>query len=173
MQRMEHCHDWAEKEQCDRSRESRVRTSELRRSRIENKNADFKRLFCGRHFCLPIDGHKHVGAILPAKPLSSAWSRQHAPDFPGWPTSMLASTSPQILCPSSTHANTPRIFQAGQRLCWRRPPRKAFALRRVTPTRPGFSRPTNVHVGVDLPANPLSSAWSRQQAQAYSCGPYH
>lgn len=23
MQRMEHCHDWAEKEQCDRSRESR------------------------------------------------------------------------------------------------------------------------------------------------------
>ena len=45
MQRMEHCHDWAEKEQCDRSRESRVRTSELRRSRIENKNADLKRLF--------------------------------------------------------------------------------------------------------------------------------
>ena len=173
MQRMEHCHDWAEKEQCDRSRESRVRTSELRRSRIENKNADFKRLFCGRHFCLPIDGHKHVGAILPAKPLSSAWSRQHAPDFPGWPTSMLASTSPQILCPSSTHANMPQIFKVCRRHCWRRTSRKAFALRRVTPTRPGLSRPTNVQVGVDLPANPLSSAWSRQQAQAYSCGPYH
>ena len=28
MQRMEHCHDWGEKKQCDRSRESR----------IENKN---------------------------------------------------------------------------------------------------------------------------------------
>ena len=78
--------------------------------------------------------------------------------------SMLASTSPQILCLPPGHANTPRIFQAGQRLCWRRPPRKAFALRRVTPTRPGFSRSVNVHVGVDLLANPLSSAWSRQHA---------
>ena len=29
------------------------------------------------------------------------------------------------------------------------------------------------HVGAILPAKPLSSAWSRQQAQAYSCGPYH
>ena len=164
MQRMEHCHDWAEKEQCDRSRESRVRTSELRRSRIENKNADFKRLFCGRHFCLPIDGHKHVGAILPAKPLSSAWSRQHAPDFPGWPTSMLASTSPQSLCLPPGHANTPRIFQAGQRPCWRRPPRKSFALRRLTPTCPRFSRSAGVIVGVELPAKPLPFVESRQHA---------
>ena len=138
MQRMEHCHDWAEKEQCDRSRESRVRTSELRRSRIENKNADFKRLFCGRHFCLPIDGHKHVGAILPAKPLPFVESRQHAPDFQGLPASLLASTSPQILCPSSSHANTPRIFQADQRPCWRRPPRKSFVFRLVTPTSSGL-----------------------------------
>jgi len=115
-------------------------------------------------FCLPIDGHKHVGAILPAKPLSSAWSRQHAPDFPDRPTSMLASTSPQILCPSSSHANTPRIFQVGQRPCWRRPPRKSFALRRLTPTRPGFSRPSNVYVGVDLPAKPLPFVESRQHA---------
>ena len=113
---------------------------------------------------MPIDGHKHVGVDLPAKPLSSAWSRQHAPDFPGRPTSMLASTSQQSLCPSSSHANTPRIFQAGQRLCWRRPPSKAFALRRVTPTRPGFSRPANVYVGVDLPANPLPFVESRQHA---------
>ena len=30
MQRMEHCHDWAEKEQCDRSRESRSQASKLR-----------------------------------------------------------------------------------------------------------------------------------------------
>ena len=115
----------------------------------------------------------HVGTDIPAKPLSSAWPRQHAPDFQGLPASLLASTFPQILCPSSSHANTPRIFQAGQRLCWRRPPRKSLAFRLVTPTRPGFSRPTNVHVGVDLSANPLPSARSRQQAQAYSCGPYH
>ena len=111
---------------------------------------------------MPIDGHKHVGVDLPAKPLPFVESRQHAPDFPGRPTSMLASTSPQILCPSSSHANTPQIFQAGQRLCWRRPPRKSFALRRVTPTRPGFSRPANVYVGVDLPANPLPFVESRQ-----------
>ena len=110
MQRMEHCHDWAEKEQCDRSRESRVRTSELRRSRIENKNADLKRLFCGRHFCLPIDGHKHVGAILPANPLPFVESRQHAPDFPGRPTSMLAPTSRQSLCLPPGHANKLRLI---------------------------------------------------------------
>ena len=77
----------------------------------------------------------HVGADIPAKPLSSAWPRQHAPDFQGL-----------------------------RRHCWRRPSRKSFALRRVTPTRPGFSRPANVYVGVDLPANPLPSAWSRQHA---------
>ena len=80
----------------------------------------------------------YVGAILPAKPLSFAWSRQHAPDFPGRPTSMLASTSPQILCPSSSHANTPRIFQADQRPCWRQPPGKAFVFRLVTPTCSGL-----------------------------------
>ena len=78
--------------------------------------------------------------------------------------SMLASTFPQILCPSSSHANTPRIFQAVQRLCWRRPSRKSFALRRVTPTCHGFSRPANVYVGVDLPANPLPFVESRQHA---------
>ena len=113
---------------------------------------------------MPIDGHKHVGVILPAKPLSSAWSRQHALDFPGLPASLLASTFPQSLCPSSSHANTPRIFQAGQRLCWRYPPRKAFVFRLVTPTRPGFSRSANVYVGVDLPANPLPFVESRQHA---------
>gem|GEM_PF-6603520 len=76
--------------------------------------------------------------------------------------SMLALSSPQSLCPSSSHANTPRIFQADQRPCWRQPPRKSLALRRVTPTRPGFSRPVNVHVGVDLPAKPLPFVESRQ-----------
>ena len=78
--------------------------------------------------------------------------------------SMLASIFPQSLCLPPGHANTPRIFQADQRPCWRRPPSKAFALRRVTPTRPGFSRPTNVHVGVDLPAKPLPFVESRQHA---------
>ena len=80
----------------------------------------------------------YVGVDLPAKPLPFVESRQHAPDFPGRPTSMLASTFPQSLCPSSSHANTPRIFQAGQRLCWRRPPRKSFAFRQVTPTSSGL-----------------------------------
>ena len=88
----------------------------------------------------------HVGVDLPAKPLSSAWSRQHAPDFQGRPTSMLASTSPQSLCPSSSHANMPRIFQAGQRPCWRQPPGKAFVFRLVTPTCPGFFRSAGIHV---------------------------
>ena len=78
--------------------------------------------------------------------------------------SMLALSSPQSLCLPPGHANTPRIFQTGQRLCWRRPSRKAFALRRVTPTRPGFSRPAKVYVGVDLPANPLPFVESRQHA---------
>ena len=78
--------------------------------------------------------------------------------------SMLALSSPQSLCLPPGHANTPRIFQAGQRPCWRRPPRKAFVFRLVTPTRPGFSRLANVHVGVDLPANPLPFVDSRQHA---------
>ena len=117
-------------------------------------------------FCLPIDGHKHVGAILTAKPLSSAWSRQHAPDFPGRPTSMLASTSPQSLCPSSSHANTPRLFPVRRHHCWRRPSRKAFVLRRATPTRPGFSRPAGAHVGVALIAKPLSFVELRQHPKA-------
>ena len=85
--------------------------------------------------------------------------------------SMLALSSPQSLCLPPGHANTPRIFQAGQRLCWRRPPRKAFALRRVTPTRPGFSRSVNVHVGVDLPANPLPFVDSRQHAPDFQGRP--
>ena len=78
--------------------------------------------------------------------------------------SMFALSSPQSLCLPPGHANTPRIFQACRRRCWRRPPRKSFALRRVTPTCPGFSRPVNVHVGVDLPANPLPFVESRQHA---------
>ena len=78
--------------------------------------------------------------------------------------SMLALSSPQSLCLPPGHANKPRIFQADQRPCWRRPPRKAFALRRVTPTRPGFSRLANVYVGVDLPAKPLPFVESRQHA---------
>ena len=48
--------------------------------------------------------------------------------------SMLASTSPLILCPSSDRANMLRIFQVCQRHCWRRPPRKSFVFRRGAPT---------------------------------------
>ena len=78
--------------------------------------------------------------------------------------SMLALSSPQSLCLPPGHANTPRIFQAGQRPCWRRPPRKSFALRRLTPTCPRFSRSAGVIVGVELPAKPLPFVESRQHA---------
>ena len=76
----------------------------------------------------------HVGADLLAKPLSFAEPRQHALGFSNLPASLLAPTSPQSLCPSPSHANTPRLFPVRRHHCWRRPSRKAFALRRVTPT---------------------------------------
>ena len=76
--------------------------------------------------------------------------------------SMLASTFPQILCPSSERANMLRIFQVCQRHCWRRPPHKAFVLRRGAPTWLRFSRSTSVIVGVDLPTKPLFFVRARQ-----------
>ncbi len=94
-------------------------------------------------------------------------SRQHAPAFSGLPVPMLASPSSQSLYPSSSHANTPRLFPTCRRPCWRRPPRKAFVLRRATPTRPGFSRPAGVFVGADLSAKPLSFVEPRQHAPAF------
>ena len=109
----------------------------------------------------------NVGADLSAKPLSFVEPRQHAPAFSGLPAPMLASTFPQSLCPSSSHANTPWVFPICRRLCWRRPLRKAFVLRRATPTRPGFSRPAGANVGVDLPAKPLPFVGSRQHAPAF------
>lgn len=81
-----------------------------------------------------------VGVDLLAKPLSSVGSRQHSPDFPDLPASLLASTSSQSLCLPSRHANILRIFPARRRHCWRRHPCKAFVLRRATPTCSGFSR---------------------------------
>ena len=64
-----------------------------------------------------------VGASLPAKPCFFIRSRQHGPFFPGLPMSLLASTSPQSLCPSSGHANRPpRIHSRGRRPCWRLAP---------------------------------------------------
>ena len=95
-------------------------------------------------------------------------SRQHAPAFSGLPAPMLAPTSPQSLCPSSSHANTPRLFPICRRLCWRRPPRKAFILRRAAPTRPGFFRFAGARVGVDLLAKPLSFAEPCQHALGFS-----
>ena len=95
-------------------------------------------------------------------------SRQHAPAFPDLPAPMLASTFPQSLCPSSSHANTPRLFPVCRRPCWRRPSRKAFALRRVTPTRPGFFRFAGIIVGVYIPTKPLLFVGSRQHAPAFS-----
>ena len=107
-----------------------------------------------------------VGVDLPAKPLPFVGSRQHAPAFSGLPVPMLASPSSQSLYPSSSCANTPRLFPVCRCTCWRRPSRKAFALRRVTPTRPGFFRFAGAHVGVDLPAKPLPFVEPRQHPKA-------
>jgi len=107
-----------------------------------------------------------VGVDLPAKPLPSVWLRQQEQVFPGQRAPKLASTSRQSLCLPSGHANKLRIPQGFRRRCWRRPPGKAFAFRLVTPTRTGFTRASGVHVGVDLPAKPLPSVWSRQQEEA-------
>ena len=63
----------------------------------------------GKHSFLN-DGDEHVGVDLPAKPLSSVGARQHAQDFLGLPASLLASTSPQILCLPSRHANMLRLI---------------------------------------------------------------
>ena len=120
----------------------------------------------GKHSFLN-DGDEHVGVDLPAKPLSSVEASQHAQDFPGLPASLLASTSPQNLCLPSRRANMVKFFPVCRRHCWRRPPRKTFVFRWGTPTCSGFSRSASVIVGVDLPANPLSSVEARQHASAY------
>ena len=108
----------------------------------------------------------HVGVALLAKPLPFVELRQHAPAFSGSPASLLASTFPQNLCPSSSHANTPQLFPVCRCPCWRRPSRKAFALRRATPTRPGFFRFAGAYVGVALLAKPLSFVEPRQHPKA-------
>ena len=95
-------------------------------------------------------------------------SRQHAPAFPNLPAPMLAPCSPQGLITSSGHANMVRIFQVCRRPCWRRPPRKAFILRRAAPTRPSFFRFDDAHVGVALLAKPLPFVELRQHAPAFS-----
>ena len=120
----------------------------------------------GKHSFLN-DGDEHVGVDIPANPLSFVGARQHAQDFPDLPASLLASTSPQNLCPPSRHANMVKFFPVCRRHCWRRPPRKSFVLRRSAPTCSGFSRSASVIVGVDLPAKPLSSVEARQHAQDF------
>ena len=120
----------------------------------------------GKHSFLN-DGDEHVGVDIPANPLSFVGARQHAQDFPGLPASLLASTSPQSRCPPLGHANMFRIFPTCWRLCWRRPPRKPFVFRWGTPTRFRLFRSAGVIVGVDLPANPLSSVGARQHAQDF------
>ena len=109
-----------------------------------------------------------VGADLSAKPLSFVEPRQHAPAFSNLPASLLASTSSQSPYPSPNRANTLRLFPVCRCPCWRRPSRKAFALRRFTPTRPSFFRFAGVFVGADLPAKPLPFVGSRQHAPAFS-----
>ncbi len=94
-------------------------------------------------------------------------SRQHAPAFSNLPASLLAPTSPQSLCPSSSHANTPRLFPTCRRPCWRRPLRKAFVLRRATPTWSGFPRFAGAHVGALFPARPYHFLRPRQHGPGF------
>ena len=128
--------------------------------------------------CLPL-GHANkewlfrlagaiVGVDQHANHLSYVGARQHAQDFPGLPGPLLAPTSLQSRCLPSSHANMEWIFPARGRHCWRRPPRKPFVFRWVTPTCSGFSRSAGVIVGVDLPANILSSVGSHQHGLYFS-----
>lgn len=108
----------------------------------------------------------HVGVGLPAKSLSFATQRQHRRLFLGARQPILALASPKSLCPSSRHANTGAFSSARGCPCWRWPPGKAFVFRHATPTGPVFPAPAVIHVGVGLPAKPLSFVTPRQQ------GPY-
>ena len=103
-----------------------------------------------------------VGAALPAAPYFFAGSRQHDPDSPGRTPPLLASPYPLRLIPPPRHANTVRLFPAGRRLCWRRPPRYTLSLRLATPTPSGFSRANTAFVCVALPAAPYFFASPRQ-----------
>ena len=80
---------------------------------------------------------------------------------------MLASPSRQSHILSSGHANKPRPFLCCRRPCWRCPAGKALILRRATPTSPALSCVAGAHVGVALPAKPLSSVGPRQQAPPF------
>ena len=108
-----------------------------------------------------------VGVSLPAAPYFFVGSRQRGPTFPGRTFPLLAPPSPLCLIPPSGHANTARLFPGARHLCWRRAPRCALFLRRVTPTRPGFSRANTAFIGVPLPAAPYSSASPRQHGPTF------
>ena len=80
---------------------------------------------------------------------------------------MFAPPYPLHLISPSGHANAVQLFTAGRRLCWRRPPRYALFLRRVTPTRPGFSRADVAFVCAALPAALYSSVGPRQRGPTF------
>lgn len=111
-----------------------------------------------------------VCAALPAAPCFFASPRQHDQDSPGRPPPLLASPSPLRLIPPSGHANTFRLFPAGRRLCWRRPPRYTLFLHRTTPTRPEISRADVAFVGAALPAAPYPFASPRQHRPTFPDG---
>ena len=112
------------------------------------------------HFC-------EVGVDLPAKPLSFVGPRQHGPNSPVFPAPLLAPCSPQSLYLSSGRANMARFSPAHRYPCWRLVPRKAFFLRRATPTRPEFSRFAGALVGALFPAKPFSFVGARQHGPVF------
>lgn len=108
-----------------------------------------------------------VGVPLPATTYSSVGSRQRGPTFPGRTPPLFAPPSPLRLIPPPRHANTVRLFPAGRRLCWRRPPRYTLSLRLATPTPSGFSRANTAFVCAALPATPYSSVGPRQHDRKF------
>ena len=108
-----------------------------------------------------------VGADHPAKPQAFVSPRQQGPDFPRRRAPMLASASPQSLKPSSRHANRARIFRAGGRPCWRRPPREAFVLRLATPTGPEFSAPASALLALASPQSLCPSPRHANRARIF------
>lgn len=96
-------------------------------------------------------------------------SRQHAPAFSNLPASLLAPTSPQSLCPSSSHANTPRLFPTCRRPCWRLVPARPYHFVRPRQHALGFSNLPAYLLASTFPQS-LCPSSSHAETQKYRTG---
>ena len=113
---------------------------------------------------------KHIRSCWRRPPRCALFLRLATPtrsDFSRRTPPLFAPPSPLRLIPPPRHANTVRLFPAGRRLCWRRPPRYTLSLRLATPTPSGFSRADAAFVGAALPAAPYFSVGSRQHDRKF------